>query len=72
MEVISWVSAHAGQNHDLCLSAHGHLPRTLRYNNTRLMPTTTVQNAGNYSRGKEFHTPVHNIIKSCIHEVLKR
>ena len=31
MEFISWVSAHTGQNRELCLSAHGHLARTLRY-----------------------------------------
>jgi hypothetical protein len=31
MEVISWVSAHAGQNCELCLSAHRRLPGTLRY-----------------------------------------
>ena len=36
MEVIPWVSAHVGQNCDLCLSAHGHLPGTLRYNNTHV------------------------------------
>ena len=28
---ISRVSAHAGQNRDVCLSAHGRLPRTLWY-----------------------------------------
>ena len=26
MEIMSWVSAHAGQNRDVCLSAHWHLP----------------------------------------------
>ena len=31
MEFISRVSAHAGQNCELCLSAHGRLPGTLRY-----------------------------------------
>ena len=31
MEFISRVSAHVGQNHELCLSAHGRLPGTLRY-----------------------------------------
>ena len=30
-EFISQVSAHAGQNRELCLSAHGHLPETLQY-----------------------------------------
>ena len=30
MEFISWVSAHAGRNRELCLSAHGRLPGTLR------------------------------------------
>ena len=30
MEFISRVSAHAGQNRELCLSAHGRLPGTLR------------------------------------------
>ena len=29
MEFISRVSAHAGQDSELCLSAHGRLPRTL-------------------------------------------
>ena len=28
---MSRVSAHAGQNRDVCLSTHGHLPGTLRY-----------------------------------------
>ena len=32
MEFISRVSAHMGQNGELCLSAHGRLPGTLRYN----------------------------------------
>ena len=31
MEFISRVSTHAGQNHELYLSAHGPLPWTLRY-----------------------------------------
>ena len=31
VEVMSRVSAHEGQNHELRLSAHGHLPGTLRY-----------------------------------------
>ena len=31
MEVISWISAHVGQNCELCLSAHRRLPGTLRY-----------------------------------------
>ena len=31
MEVICQVSAHAGQNCKLCLSAHGRLPRRLQY-----------------------------------------
>ena len=31
MEFISRVSAHTGQNLELCLSAHGRLPGTLRY-----------------------------------------
>ena len=26
MKVVSWVSAHAGLNRELCLSVHGHLP----------------------------------------------
>ena len=30
-QVISQVSTHAGQNHELCLSTHGYLPGTLRY-----------------------------------------
>ena len=28
---MSRASAHAGQNHDVCLSVHGRLPGTLRY-----------------------------------------
>ena len=35
MKFISQVSAHAGQNRELCLSAHGRLPGTLRYMYTR-------------------------------------
>ena len=31
MEFISRVSTHAGQNRELCLSTHGHLPGTLQY-----------------------------------------
>ena len=31
MEFISRVSTHAGRNRELCLSAHGRLPGTLRY-----------------------------------------
>ena len=29
-----WASAHVGQNRELCLSAHGRLPETLRYSYT--------------------------------------
>lgn len=29
--IVSWVSAHTGQNHELRFSTHGHLPGTLRY-----------------------------------------
>ena len=31
MEIISRLSAHAAQYHDVCLIAHGRLPGTLRY-----------------------------------------
>ena len=31
MEFICWVSAHRGQHRELYLSAHGHLPGTLRH-----------------------------------------
>ena len=31
MEIMSRVSTHAGQNRNVCLSAHGHLSGTLRY-----------------------------------------
>ena len=33
---MSRVSAHAGQNRDVCLSAHGCLPRTLRYTQIKI------------------------------------
>ena len=33
MEIISRLSAHASQNHNVCLGAHGRLPGTLQYDN---------------------------------------
>ena len=38
MDFISRVSAHAGRNRELCLSAHGRLPGTLRYYDTMPLP----------------------------------
>ena len=31
MQFISWVNAYAGQNCELCISAHGRLPGILQY-----------------------------------------
>ena len=39
MEFISRVSAHAGRNRELYLSAHGRLPGTLRYTCTPVRGT---------------------------------
>ena len=60
MEIMSRVSAHVGQNRDVCLSAHGHLPGTLRQErhqsnlNTKVLITLNMvhlrarQGGGNY------------------------
>ena len=40
MQIISPISAHAGQNRELCLSTHEHLPRvTPVQHSKKLMPT---------------------------------
>ena len=65
MEIISQVSTHAGQNHKLCLGAHGHLPGTLRY----AICDWVYENLGmlqKYANGV-VHVLDQKIVYMCVH-----
>ena len=65
MEFISRVSAHAGQNCELCLSAHGRLPGTLRYmhsnSQTPLTTSWKVTRVIGEIKFGEIFVPIHSM-----------